>query len=94
MPENEADSKPRPVRRVGLFRFRSVPEWPNGDSMQEDLRGAESRYAGLPGFESQRCNLFAGLRTTYTGLVPLGAAPATYSPDASALHASAISTSQ
>lgn len=23
---------------------------------------------------------FAGLRTTYTGLVPLGAAPATYTP--------------
>ena len=35
--------------------------------MQKDLRGAESQYAGLPGFESQRCNPFAGLRTTYTG---------------------------
>lgn len=27
--------------------------WPKGDSMQEDLRGAESLYAVLPGFESQ-----------------------------------------
>lgn len=30
--------------------------WSKGGSMQKDLRGAESRYAGLPGFESQRGN--------------------------------------
>ena len=44
---------PALVRRGGLFCFSGVPERPKGDSMQEDLRGAESLYAGLPGFESQ-----------------------------------------
>lgn len=49
--------------------------------MQEDLRGAESLYADLPGFESQRLRIcFAGLRTNYIGHVPLGVAPATYRP--------------
>lgn len=45
--------------------------WPNGDSMQEELRGAESRYAGLPELESLLSYLHQASIACAVGAFPL-----------------------
>lgn len=66
-------SPQRPSRRRsdGVTNSVECQRWPNGDSMQEELRGAESRYAGLPELESLLSYLHQASIACAVGAFPL-----------------------